>query len=65
MNLISLLITVIIVGLIFGLIWWIVHQLPLPAPFKMVVEVLVGLIAVVFLLSLLFGGINLPVFRLN
>jgi heme A synthase len=65
MNLISLLITIIIIAVVFGLVWWILQQMPLPEPFKMVVNVLIGLIAVLVLLGLLFGGINVPGIRLN
>jgi heme A synthase len=65
MNLISLLVTIIVIALVFGLIWWVLGQMPIPEPFRMVVNALFGLIAVVFLLGLLFGGINVPVLRIN
>lgn len=65
MNLVSLLITILIIALVFGLIWWVLGQMPIPEPFRMVVNVIIGLIAVILLLSLLFGGINVPTLRLN
>jgi len=65
MDLIGLLVTVIIAGLIFWVLWYIVRMLPLPEPFRTVAMVVLGLIAVVFLLSLLFGGLSLPKFRLG
>jgi hypothetical protein len=60
MNLISLLIVVIVLGLVFYLLYWLIGQLPLPAPFRTVAVVILTLIAVVMLLSLLFGGISIP-----
>jgi len=65
MDLIGLLVTVIIAGLIFWVLWYIVRMLPLPEPFRTVAMVVLGLIAVIFLLSLLFGGLSLPKFRLG
>jgi hypothetical protein len=63
-NLIGVLITVIILGLVFYLVYWLLNQIPMPAPFKTVALVLLGLIAVVLLLSLLFGGISIPHLRI-
>jgi hypothetical protein len=65
MNLINLLVTLIIIALVFGLVWWVLAQMPIPEPFRMVINALIGLIAVVFLLGLLFGGVSVPVFRIN
>jgi len=65
MDLISLLITIIVLGIVFYLVWWLLTKLPLPAPFNVVAQALVALIAVVILLSLLFGGLTLPTFRLR
>jgi hypothetical protein len=59
-NLISLLITIIIMGLVFYLLWWLLARINLPAPFNKVAQVIIALVAVVFLLSVLFGGISLP-----
>jgi VIT1/CCC1 family predicted Fe2+/Mn2+ transporter len=59
-NLISLLITIIIMGLVFYLLWWLLARINLPPPFNKVAQVIVALVAVVFLLSVLFGGISLP-----
>jgi hypothetical protein len=64
MNLIGLLITVVILGLVFYVIWWLLGTIGLPEPFNKVVRVLLALIAVVILLSLLFGGISIPRFSL-
>ena len=63
MDLISLLVTVIVLGLVFYLLYWLVGQVPMPEPFKVVATVLLALVAVIILLSILFGGVNVPVFR--
>lgn len=63
MDLISLLVYVVIAALIFYLIYWIIGQIPMPDPFKTVVLVVVGLIAVIFLISILTGWA--PVGRFN
>jgi len=61
MSLINLLIWVIILGLVFYVVYWALSQMPLPAPFAVVARVVLALIVVVVLLSLLFGGIQVPV----
>jgi len=63
MDLIGLLVTVVILGVVFYVLWWLVGVIGLPEPFNKVAMVLIALIAVVILLSLLFGGINLPTLR--
>lgn len=60
MTLINLLLTIIILGLVFGLLWWVLDQIPLPAPFKTAAQVVLGLLMVVLLLSMLFGGVHVP-----
>ncbi len=65
MNLISLLVWLIILCLIFSVVWWILGQMPIPTPFRMVVNVVFGLVVLLILLSLLFGGVALPVLRLG
>jgi heme A synthase len=59
-GLISLLVTIIVLGLVFYLLYWLLGQIPLPEPFKTVATVLLGLIAVVLLLGLVFGWTPLP-----
>lgn len=65
MNLVSLLVTILILALIFSLVWWVLGQMPIPAPFRMVVNAILGLIAIIVLLSMLFGGINVPTLRIG
>jgi len=63
-SLLSILITVIVLGLVFYLLYWMLGQIPLPEPFKVVALVLLGLFAVIVLLSLLFGWAPFPHLRL-
>jgi len=58
MALIPLLITLLIVGVIFAVIWWGISQVPLPAPFAMVVRVVFVVIVVIVLISMLTGGLG-------
>jgi len=60
MALVNILITILILGLVFGLIWWVLDQIALPAPFKLAAQVVLGIIMVILLLSMLFGGVNVP-----
>ena len=63
MDLIGLLVTVIVLGLVFYLLWWLLGTIGLPEPFNKVAQVLIALIAVVLLLGLLFGGVQIPTLR--
>jgi hypothetical protein len=65
MDLIGLLVTIVVLALVFYLIYWIIGQIPMPEPFKTVVLVVVGLIAVILLLSILFGGVSIPRFGIR
>ena len=56
----NLLVTLLVFAIVFGLVFWLLQMLPLPDPWKTVVFVLSILIAIVFLLSLVFGGVSLP-----
>lgn len=60
MALVNILITILILGLVFGLVWWVLGQIPLPPPFMLAAQVVLGIIMVILLLSMLFGGINVP-----
>lgn len=55
-SLFHLIVYVIVAGLIFYLVYWLLGRIPMPAPFKVVAEVILAVIAILFLLSLLFGG---------
>lgn len=57
---ISLLIYLVVILLIFSVLWWVLNQLTLPQPVRMVAVVIFALVVVVFLLNLVggFGGIH-------
>jgi len=59
-GLLSLIVTVIVLGLVAYLLYWLLGQVPLPEPFKVVATVLLGLFIVVMLLGLLFGWTPMP-----
>jgi len=65
MNLINLLVTVLVLGLVFSIVYWVIGQINLPAPFRSVAIAVLGIIMVVVLLGLLFGGVGLPVLHLR
>lgn len=52
-GLLPLLIHIVIMGLILWLIWWFIGYIGLPEPFNKVVKVIVGLVALVFLINIL------------
>ena len=58
--LISLLISLIVLGLILWILWWILSMIPVPPPFAVAIRVVFGLICLIALLSLLFGGWSFP-----
>lgn len=53
--LVTLLITLVIGGLIFWLLFWFIGFVGLPEPFAKVAKVVIGLVAVVFLINILLG----------
>lgn len=55
--LISLLITLLILGLVFWLVFWIIGLLPIPQPFKNVILAIFGIIAVIYIISILLGSV--------
>ena len=52
----GILITLLVYFCILAIIWWVITQLPLPAPFRLVANVVVAIVAIVMLLSLVGGG---------
>jgi hypothetical protein len=65
MDLVHLLVVVLVLGLIFWLVIWTIDQIPGLAPFKMVARAIVAIIAVLILLGMIFGGINIPLLRVR
>jgi len=56
------LVHLLILVIILGVIWYVVTLVPIPPPFKNVALVIIGAIAVIYLISLLFGY-STPLFR--
>ena len=61
--LVSILITLVIAGLIFWLLWWFIGYVGIPEPFNKVARVLIGLVAVVFLINLLLSLNGTPLIK--
>ena len=51
--------------LVGGLIYYLIMMLPIPEPFRLIVKVIAILICILVLVGIFFGGINVPVLRLN
>lgn len=54
-GLLSLIVTLVVAALVFWLLWWFIDYVGIPEPFNKVVRVLIGLVALIFLLNLLMG----------
>lgn len=65
MDLVNFLVTVLVMGLVFALLYWLIQQFELPAPFVMVAKAVLALIAVLWLLGMLTGTVNMPVLKLK
>lgn len=61
-GLLSILITLIVVGLILWVCWWFIGYIGLPEPFNKVARVIIGLVALIFVVNLLLGLIGKPLF---
>lgn len=59
----SMLIWLIVICAVIGVAWWIVTQIPLPAPMNIVVRVVFGLIVLVALLYFVGGALGPPSFH--
>ena len=55
-GLIGLLITLVVMGLVFYLVIWFIDWVGLPDPFNKVIKVVVGLVVLLYLLSVLAGA---------
>ena len=58
---ISILLWLIVLLVVFAIVWWIVGQIPIPPQFRWVVNVILGVIFLIVMLSLLtgYGGLGL------
>lgn len=60
-SLMSTLIYLVVIALIFWLIWWFIGYVGVPEPFNKVIRVIVGILALVVLMSFLLSLIGYPV----
>ncbi len=60
MDLIGLLISLVVLGLIFYLVIWFLDWVAVPEPFNKVIKVVVGLVVLIYLLSILAGAAPAP-----
>ena len=60
---INLLVSLLILAVVAGIAYWLLGMLPLPAPFRQIVQVIVILICLLVLLGVLFGGVQVPHLR--
>lgn len=56
-GLLSFVVTLVIAGLLFWLLIWFVDFVGLPEPFNKVIKVVIGLVAVIFLIGVLTGHV--------
>lgn len=59
-TLLSFVIYLVIVGLIFWCVWWFVGYVGVPEPFNKVIRVVLGLFALIIVVSLLLGLVGHP-----
>ena len=56
--------SLLVLVIVLGLCYWLLTLLPIPEPFRMIIQVIVVVICLFYLLSLLFGYAQpFPVFR--
>jgi heme A synthase len=65
MNVIGLLLALIILGLVFWLVIWLVDWIGIPEPVNKIIKAVVGIVLVLYLLSILFGMAALPSLRVG
>jgi len=65
MSFVSLLFTLLVLALVVAVAWWVIGMVPMPPQIKQIVSVIFGLMVLVYLLGLLFGGLSLPTLRLT
>ena len=64
--LLSLLVTLVVGGLILWLCWWFLGYIGLPEPVNKVAHVIIGLVALIWMINLLLGlSGGTPLFRLG
>lgn len=64
-SMVSTLIYLVIIGLIFWVVWWFVGYVGVPEPFNKVIRVVIGLIALLIVVSFLLGLVGHPIISLR
>lgn len=64
-GVLGLLIELVIVALIFWAIWWFIGYVGVPEPFNKVIRVLLGLVALIYIINVLLSMIGSPLFTLR
>lgn len=59
-ELVHLLIWILVLGLIFYLAYWVLSLIPMPEPFGVVARVILGIIALLLLISILLPMVGSP-----
>jgi hypothetical protein len=54
-SLLTMVINIVVAGLILWLLYWLIHYIPVPQPFLKVLEVIIAVVAVVWLINVLLG----------
>lgn len=62
-SLLYLVVYIVVLGLIFYAIWWFIGYVAPPEPFNKVLRVIVGLVALIIVVSLLLGILGHPFIR--
>lgn len=63
--LLQMVVYIVIIALIFWLIWWFIGYVGIPEPFNKVIRVIVGLVALLILISFLLGLTGHPFVTLH
>ena len=63
--LLAILIQLVIAGLIVWLIWWFIGYVGIPEPFNKVIRVVVGLVALLIVISFLLGFLGHPIINVR
>ena len=64
-SLVQMVVYLVIVGLIFWLVWWFIGYVGIPEPFNKVIRVVLGLAALLILVSFLLGLTGHPFITLR
>ncbi len=64
-GLLEFIIYLVVVGLIFWCIWWFIGFVGVPEPFNKVIQVVLGLVALIIVVNLLLGMVGSPLFTIR